>query len=171
MIISLLFERDERGLAEFETKYRKLCLIAAENITGDAGSAEECHSDLLLRLWNSIPPERPDSLKFYALKIIRNLALNVIRRNNAKKRSAILVELDDCEPAAVDENELSELLDRFLETLDRTDAKIFLRRYIYCVSVNEIAASLGTKPNRISKNLAKTREKLRKFLAEEGYAL
>ena len=93
------------------------------------------------------------------------------RPSNAKKRSAILVELDDCEPAKIDENELSGLLDQFLETLDRTDAKIFLRRYIYCVPVNEIASSLGTKPNRISKNLAKTREKLRKFLAEEGYSL
>ena len=105
--------------------------MTARNITGDEGSAEECLSDLCLRLWNSIPPERPRSLKAYALKIIRNLALNVYRREHTSKRSAVFVELEDCEGEMAvghEQSELPGLLNGFLDTLETTDAKIFLRR-------------------------------------------
>ena len=170
-IISLFWERDESAISEFEVRYRRLCLMTARNITGDEGSAEECLSDLCLRLWNSIPPERPRSLKAYALKIIRNLALNVYRREHTSKRSAVFVELEDCEGEMAvghEQSELPGLLNGFLDTLETTDAKIFLRRYLYSQAVNEIAKSLGMTPNKVSKILSRTRESLRNYLAKEG---
>ena len=83
-IIELLFERDEAGLGLFEKKYKALCLKLALDITGDELTAEECLNDLYLRLWNSIPPERPASLKSFACRIIRNLALNASRHKAGK---------------------------------------------------------------------------------------
>ena len=65
-IIQLLFERNEAGLCFFEQKYKNLCLKLAFDITGSEQVAEECLNDLYLRLWNTIPPERPKSLKSYA---------------------------------------------------------------------------------------------------------
>ena len=173
-IISLLWKRDESGISEFEAKYKRLCISTAQNITGDAGSAEECLSDLCLRLWNSIPPEKPRSLKAYALKIIRNLALNVYRREHTSKRSAIFVELEDCEceTAVTDDRTcLTELLNAFLSTLEPVAAKVFLRRYLYMQPVNEIAKSLGLTPNRTSKLLSKSRAELKAYLTKDGVYL
>ena len=65
-IIQLLFERNEAGFRFFEQKYKNLCLKLAFDITGSEQVAEECLNDLYLRLWNTIPPERPKSLKSYA---------------------------------------------------------------------------------------------------------
>ena len=71
-IIAMLFARDETGLTAFEKKYKPLCLKLAQDITGDRESAEECLNDLYLRLWQAIPPARPESLKSYACRIIRS---------------------------------------------------------------------------------------------------
>ena len=170
-IISLFWKRDESAISGFEAKYKRLCLMTARNITGDDGSAEECLSDLCLKLWNSIPPERPDSLKAYALKIIRNLALNVYRREHTSKRSAVFVELEDCEGELAVGHEASELpglLNAFLGTLEPVEAKMFLNRYLLAKQVNEIAKSLGISPNKVSKILAKTRGRLKEYLTKEG---
>ena len=170
-IVALFWNREERAINEFNNKYGRLCFSMAKNITGSDESAEECLSDLTMRLWKSIPPEKPGSLKAFALRIIRNIAISVFRSEHAKKRSAIIVELEECESetAVLDENqELSEILNDFLETLDAMSAKIFLKRYLYSEQVKKIAEDMGIRENRVSKSLMKTREKLRNFLAERG---
>lgn len=173
-IVALFWKRDERAIHEFENKYKKLCHTVALGITGSRESAEECVSDTSLRLWNSIPPEKPVSLKAYAVKIVRNLAISVFRAEHAVKRSAVMVELDECESetAVIDEGgELKEILDDFLETLDRTSARVFLRRYLFSEQVKKIAADLGMSENKVSKILMKTRKNLREYLAERGVSV
>ena len=61
-IIDLLFERSESGLALIEQKYKGLSLHILSGILSDFADAEECYNDLLVAVWNSIPPERPRSL-------------------------------------------------------------------------------------------------------------
>ncbi len=173
-IIELLFERDEAGLSLFEKKYKALCLKLALDITGDELAAEECLNDLYLRLWNSIPPERPTSLKSYACRIIRNLALNVVKAQNRQKRSAILAELDECIPAEMPDYESVEIgkcIDSFLDSLPKLDALIFVRRYFYSEQVKKIAAVTGLSENNISKILSKTRKQLKEFLLKGGISL
>lgn len=173
-IIELLFERDEGGLGLFEKKYKSLCLKLALDITGDELTAEECLNDLYLRLWNSIPPERPASLRSFACRIIRNLALNALKAQNRQKRSVILEELDECIPADMPDFESAEigrLIDRFLESLPRLDALIFVRRYFYSDQVKRIAAKTGLTENSVSKMLAKTRKELKNYLLKGGISL
>lgn len=173
-IIELLFERDEAGLSLFEKKYKALCLKLAFDIMGDELTAEECLNDLYLRLWNSIPPERPESLKSYACRIIRNMALNVVKAQKRQKRSAILAELDECIPIEMPDYESVEIgkcIDRFLESLPRLEALIFVRRYFYSEQVKKIAAVTGLSENKISKILSKTRNQLKEFLLKGGISL
>lgn len=173
-IIELLFERDEAGLSLFEKKYKALCLKLALDITGDELTAEECLNDLYLRLWNAIPPERPASLKSFACRIIRNLALNALKAQNRQKRSAILEELDECIPADMpdyESTEIGHLIDRFLESLPKLDALIFVRRYFYSEQVKKIAAVTGLSENGVSKMLAKTRKELKNYLLKGGISL
>lgn len=173
-IIQLLFERNEAGLRFFEQKYKNLCLKLAFDITGSEQVAEECLNDLYLRLWNTIPPERPKSLKSYACRIIRNLALNVAKAQSRQKRNVILVELDECIPAEIpdyESAEIGECIDSFLESLPKLEALIFVRRYFYSDQVKSIAKRTGLSENNISKILAKTRKGLKEFLRKGGISL
>ena len=43
-------------------------IIDAGLIVPDSRDVEECVSDTWLRVWNSIPPDRPDSLKAYVAR-------------------------------------------------------------------------------------------------------
>ncbi|MGM9625102.1 MAG: RNA polymerase sigma factor [Eubacteriales bacterium] len=170
-IIALFFSRDERAITEFEKSLKRLCLSVAGEITGNPSDAEECYNDTCLAVWNSIPPEKPESLRAYALRICRNFALNCVRLKQRQKRSAVFVELDECTSAAVDDmtpEEIGHALDAFLETLPKNEAVIFVRRYYRSEPVKDIAAASGMKENQISKILAKLRRKLKKHLDERG---
>ena len=64
-IIDGFFRRDPEAITAVQEKYERRCLTAAGHILPDRRDAEECVSDVWLRLWNAIPPERPRSLAAY----------------------------------------------------------------------------------------------------------
>ena len=170
-IVALFWQRDERALTEFERSHKRLCISAAQEITGNDADAEECWSDTCLAVWNSIPPQKPDSLRAYALRICKNFALNLVKSKSRQKRSAILVELDECITESLPDmepTEIGHMIDSFMETLPRREAVIFVRRYNCSQPVKEIAAVMGLTENQVSKILAKLRKKLRKHLEKEG---
>lgn len=170
-IIALFWQRDESALKELEKRVGRRCLHAALEITGDSLDAEECFSDTCLAVWNAIPPEKPDSLCGYALRICKNFALNVVKAKRSQKRSAILVELDECVSDSIPDlepDEIGRLIDGFLEKLPRREAVIFVRRYNFSEPVKDIAAALGMTENQVSKILQKLRGKLKKHLSGGG---
>ena len=170
-IVALFWKRDERAVAEFEASYKRLCVTAARAVTENALDAEECFSDTCLALWNQIPPGKPASLRAYALRITKNIALNLVKARNRQKRAAILVELDECVADSLPDREPGEigaLIDAFLESLPKKEAILFVRRYNCSQPVKEIAAATGMTENQVSKILQKLRHKLRKHLEKEG---
>lgn len=173
-IITLFWRRDERAITEFERAYKRLCLCAAKEITGNASDAEECFNDTCLAVWNSIPPENPNFLGAYALRICRNFALNTIKAKNRQKRSAVLVELNECISEDITDmtpQDIGHAIDSFLEMLPKRESIIFIRRYFCSEPVKEIAANLGMRQNQISKILAKLRKQLKNHLEKEGIPL
>ncbi len=173
-IIALFNLRDERAIAEFDSAHKKPCLTAALSITGDMSDAEECYNDTCLARWRTIPPQNPASLRAYGLKICKNFALNLVKAKSRQKRCAVLVELNECTTAGIDgmdEDEIGRAIDSFMETLERREAVIFMRRYYCSEPVKDIARSLGMKENQISKILSRLRKKLKKHLELEGIGL
>ncbi len=88
-----------------------------------------------------------------------------------------LDELDECiaakggVEAAFDEKELSHAIDNFLRTLPERECSIFLRRYWFVDSVRDISERFGINENSVKSILFRTRERLRKHLEREGFAL
>lgn len=169
-ILSLFFERQETAIEAFAAYDGNCCYRIAYGITENKESAEECVDDLYLQLWNTIPPEHPKSLRAYACKIVRNLALNLIKKQKTQKRAALLVELDestadipDAEPS-----EIGAILNEFLEKQPRVRALIFMRRYYYSDSVAHIAKITGFDENKVSRILSKMRKELKKYLERGG---
>lgn len=180
-IVELFFRRDQLGILEAQEKYGAYCLTVARNILGSEEDSQECLNDLWLRVWNAIPPERPQLLRAFLSRIIRNLAINCHRAKFARKRvedqyTLSLEELSGCipDPRTTEETlwtkELTAQLNAFLETEKALDRKIFVRRYFYCQSCPEIAGALGLSQGQVKTRLCRCRERLRKFLeAREVY--
>ena len=89
-IIDGFFRRDPEAITAVQEKYEKRCLAAAGHILPDRRDAEECVSDVWLRLWNAIPPERPRSLAAYITTVTRRVALDKCDYNRAAQRRSDL---------------------------------------------------------------------------------
>lgn len=178
-IIELYWARSESAVERTQEKYGARCQSIARNILRSESDSEECVNDTYLRAWESMPPERPAKLGAFLARITRNLALDRLKRRASQKRGGgqfelALSELEQCLPSAGDPADglaLRELLDRFLASLN-TDARvIFLRRYWYMLSVEEIARGLGASRSKVKSSLMRSREKLRAMLEKEGITL
>ena len=87
-IIALYFARDERAISETDRVYGKFCMGLSQSIVGNHQDAEECVSDTYLKVWNTVPPKDPPSLKAYLGKILRNLSINRYHANRAANKKS-----------------------------------------------------------------------------------
>ena len=175
-IIELFFQRSEQGLAELDIKYGKLCHTLSHNILNSRQDAEECVNDAYLGVWNAIPPARPDPLRAYVCKVVRNISLKLYYKKEAKKRSSeydiAMQELEDCLPAPntveaeVEAKELALMIEQFLDTLNDENAVIFLRRYWFSDTYAEIAERTGISEKSVSMRLVRLRKQMKQYLLE-----
>ena len=102
-IIELYFARDEQAIRHTADKYGSYCMAVSMNILQCEPDAEECVNDTYLKTWNSIPPQRPSSLRYFLATITRNLSFNRLRAKHAERRNVDLEvsldELEECLPA------------------------------------------------------------------------
>lgn len=177
-IMDLYFARNQEAIPATSEKYGPGCSRIARNILWDIRDVEESVNDTWLAAWNTIPPQRPNPLQTYLYRIVRNLATGRYHKNTAQKRNSsydvALDELEDCLAARdgveehMDVQLLTELLNRFLAGLDRTNRVLFVRRYWYGDPVGELAKAARMQPNTVTVRLRRLREKLRQELEQEG---
>ena len=178
-IIALFFARSEQAISELSGKYGKLCFRIASNILGNEEDAEECVNDAYLGAWNTIPPQKPNPLQTYICKIVRNVATSKYHSNTALKRNShydlALEELEQCVAGShdvekeIEKKELVQAINRFLDTLPVPERRVFLARYWYMDSIQEIAAHFKFSQSKVMSMLFRTRNKLRRQLEKEGY--
>lgn len=70
-ILNLFFERSEMAISETEKKYGRYCYSIAYQILSDEEDVKEVLNDTYLKVWNTIPPQRPSILKSYVGMISR----------------------------------------------------------------------------------------------------
>lgn len=178
-IIQLYFDRAEQAIRETDTKYGGYCYSIAWNILSSAEDAEESVSDTYLAAWNAMPPRRPRVLSAFLGKITRNIALDRWRKYRAFKRGGgqielALEELGECVSGeesvenALIRREILAGIDRFLESLTQTERMVFLCRYWYLDSTEEIAEKSGFTVSKVKSMLLRIRRRLYARLQEEG---
>ncbi len=181
-IIELYWNRDEAAIAATADTYGSYCYCIAYNILNNNEDAEECVNDTWHNAWNSIPPHRPDRLSTYLGKLTRNLALNRYKLLTTQKRGGgqvelALSELEGCIPAqqdveqVLDEMVLVSALDKFLYAQPRTERNIFVGRYWYLYSIQELAESYRMSESKVASLLYRMRRKLKLHLEKEGIFL
>ena len=92
-IINLFFQRDEDAINAVDEKYGSKLNALAANMLQSREDGLECVNDTYMKAWNSIPPARPEYLFAFLAASARNIAIDMIRKNNAGKRQAKVVEL------------------------------------------------------------------------------
>lgn len=177
-IIDLFFRRSQEAIPALAEKYGPLCHGLANQILTDRRDAEECVSDAYLGVWNTVPPKRPNPLRAYLCRILRNLSITRYRANRAAKRNShydlALEELGDCVPGgtdpagALEAKELAGMLNDFLGSLSRKDRVLFLGRYWFADSIREAGARVGIGEKNASVRLTRLRKALRAYLEERG---
>lgn len=175
-IIDLFFDRSEQAIRELENKYGKFCHRISYNILNNNEDAEECVNDAYLGIWNAIPPQRPDPLLTFLCKIVRNLSIARYRSKTAVKRNSTydvaLSELEDCLASTstveteFEANELSRIIDSFLETLSQENRVIFMRRYWFSDTYEQIAKRVGLSEKNVSVRLTRIRKQMKDYLKE-----
>ena len=176
-IIAGLTARIEDTLNIVARRFGQSLQHLAMNILGNTRDAEECVNDTYLALWNAIPPAKPDPLAGYVMRTGRNLALKKLRENTAQKRdSRYDLSLDELAEALsggtleeiVEAQELGRAIDCFLDTLNKENRILFLRRYWFGDGIQTIAKMRGMTENSVSVRLNRIRSKLRNYLIQEG---
>lgn len=175
-ITTLLESRSEQALKLLSEKYGGLCSSISYNVLGNRSDSEEVTNDTYMKVWNTIPPEKPRNLCAYVAKIVRNLSLDKLRYNNRSKRcgetDALLSELEECIPAtdntekSAENNELKSVLNAFLAQLDERTRKVFVLRYFSCCDITDISQQTALSETNVTTILNRTRTKLKKYLSE-----
>lgn len=181
-IIQLYWQRSEDAIAETALKYGAYCNQIAYSILRNPEDAEECVTDTYLHTWNTIPPQRPRYFAAFLGKIVRNISISRYRKNTALFRGGgqtrlVFEELEESVPSKnsiEQESESSEIirvLEGFIRDLTTEKKQVFLLRYWYFRSMDEIAVQLNFSVSKVRSMLFRMRKELKQHLEREGILL
>ena len=180
-IIELFFERSEQSIKELDSKYGKVFHSLSFKILNNHQDAEECVNDSYIGTWNAIPPAKPKLLLAFVCKIVRNISLKRYEQNTAAKRnSSYNVAIEELEnyiasfmtiEDEIAEQELTKIIESFLDSLSKENRVIFLRRYWFSDTYADIAKKVGLTEKNVSVRLTRLRKELREYLLEREVLL
>lgn len=179
-IIDLFFQRDEQAIQVSMDIYDAYCRAVASGILSNPADVDEAVADTYLAVWDAIPPQRPKHLRLFFGRITRNRAVSILRKNNADRRGGnrVIVALDELSQCVsplgspeqeIEAKQLGEAISCFLKNQPSQQRQVFLRRYFYLEDIPDIANRYGLREANVRMILSRTRQKLQKYLAKEGY--
>ena len=134
--------------------------------------AEETVSDVFLAAWSRAETLRPGHVKAWLGSVARNQARTRLRR--AGHELPLDEELldfpapDDPADEAMRQEE-RRAVRKAIDAMSETDRAIFLRRYYYLQSVEEIARALSLNVSTVKTHLFRGRARLKETLMKEGF--
>lgn len=176
-IIELLFDRSEQALVLTQEKYGRLCGSIARGILANNQDAEECVNDSYIKLWNAVPPKRPQSLCGYLCMIVRNTALTAYEKTAYRGYEQQYDELAEIIPdgSTVEERfengQLGRWINEYLAKQSRKNRQVFVARYYFNMSISDTAAGLSISEGAVKTRLSRVRAGLKKYLQERGVQL
>ncbi len=140
--------------------------------------AEECINDSYLGVWNAIPPKKPNPLLSFVCRIVRNISINRYNKNKALiRKSNYGLCLDELQnfvsaPNTVEDDyaqaELTAHIEEFLDSISKTNRMLFVRRFWFLDSYEDIANASGLKEGAIRTRLSRTKLDFKLFLEKRG---
>ncbi|EOS63031.1 RNA polymerase sigma factor [Oscillibacter sp. 1-3] len=169
-LVHALQNRQNGAMERFQTAYTPLLRYIIAPILPDERDREECLSDVLLQVWDSIGTFDPTraTLTTWLTHLARNAALNRRRGNEHRREGGTL---DEAMPDAADgpeqsllKAEAARVLWAAVERLGRRDRELFLRKYYYYQPTAQIAAESGLTVRAVEGKLYRIRKHLQSEL-------
>lgn len=161
----------------YEAAYRAygaLLFAAARRVLADAGGAQDCVHDVMLRLWQRGDAFRIErgSLRAFLAVCVRNEALR--RRRDALNRERIVAAVAPAESAAVPDSTervaARDEVERALAVLSPEHRLVLQLAYDRHMTHDAIAAQLSEPVGTIKSRLASALRRLREIFAREERA-
>ena len=178
MIIRQYMQRDESAIVKTKEEYGVYCRYIISNILSSQEDVEECLNDVWLHVWNAIPPSNPANLKAFVGKIARECAIDCYRKNCALKRNdSGTISLDEIEKEIsaeyslwndIESKYITEAINTFLYQCKKEPRNIFICRYFYMDSIQDIAKQFSVSESKVKMTLHRMRIQLKKYLLKEG---
>lgn len=171
-LINGIIKRDKESLMKVMDIYGKLIYYIAGTILTESyekESVEDCYNEVFTAIWFNIDCFKLNkgSFKNWIIAIARYKAIDIKKKNLKHNQS---LEYDD-ELVSNQENELErienlELINELLNTLDKKDRNIFIKRYFRGDSIKEISKDAGYSEEYIYTRISRARKKLKKIVGE-----
>lgn len=174
-LLDLYFARSEEAVSATREAYGPYCRAIALRVLGSEEDAEECLSDVWLRVWDAIPPERPEHFKGWLGAVTRNRAVSLRRARDRGPQQAeeaaleLALDLSGGPETELEAKELGRAISAFLSAQPEEKRNVFLRRYWYGDTVEEAAHWAGWSVSRTKSALFRLRNKLKDYLKKEDF--
>ena len=178
-IVDMYWQRDPDAIQETDNKYGPLLQKVAYNILYDSLDCEECRNDTYLRIWNSIPSDKPTAFSAFVIQIMRRIAIDRYRMKSSKKRipSQLTVSIEDLRHSisnalpvedAYDAKVVGELITKYIRSLTDRQRYIFMDRYYMAEPVEKTAADLSISVRTAYREIEKIKQGLKEYLEGNG---
>lgn len=174
-IISLIRQKDEKGIEELLRHYTPLIRYIIGPILHNEQDQDECVNEVAMRVWDKIDmyDSERGSWNAWLTAMTRNTALNKARQN---KRFDVTEDIPEETPSLeptpeeiVLKKERQFAIDSALNKLPKKDRVLFYRKYYYLQPTSQIAAELGMTDRAVEGKLYRAKKRLQKMLGGEGY--
>jgi RNA polymerase sigma-70 factor (ECF subfamily) len=187
VLVSQAREGDTRAFGELVRRYEGKIFRLAQHVTNNREDAEDVLQETFMKAYEHLDQFKGDS-KFYTwiVRIAVNQALMKLRRRKTDKSVSLDEQIDTGEDtivreiAAWDEDpeqrfsreELGEILDHAVDTLEPPYRSVFVLRDVEELSTEETAEALGLSIPAVKSRLLRARlqlrEKLTRYFKRKG---
>ena len=165
--------RDAEAFAALIRQYERVALAVAYAVVRDATAAGDVVQDAFLRAWERLADLRePERFGTWLCGIVRNLAVDSVRRRGTRERHAI----DDSagelrstqDPVAeLSRRERDQRLAEAVGSLDEVTRSVVVLRYYDNMPSKRIGELLELTPAAVDMRLSRARAQLRQLLSDQ----
>lgn len=178
-----MYEYDRKKAAEaVDKKYGKYCRDYAERFAEDESDVTESINNMHVVLRQCIPPVRPVNLKILLVKVLRNTAYNRYKRIRITKTAHMQIDevVEELGDGFITSDEIDlddvaimkdagRILNKCLKRMKPGNRDVFIRRFIYIESEEEIAKRYKTTPENVRIILENAKDVVRDALKRGGF--
>lgn len=147
-----------------------ICYIIS-NILGEGTNlSSTCVETVTAYINEHIALDNPTSINGYVARIARDTALNLYYENidNIATSQEISLILDELKEIEIDTKEdMSNIINSFLDSISAVNRKVFVKRYFYMCSAKDIANDCQITESAVRTSLIRSRGELMAYINSE----